>query len=90
MVATDLSDATSYYDEISTVLGNRFRGSVRPRLRDAVDRPESFGCIHGEMRVAILDGFPYVMLLENRENSISILGMFHAASDQKGWFDRSL
>jgi plasmid stabilization system protein ParE len=90
MVAADLSDATSFYDEISTDLGNRFRDAVRERLRDAADRPESFGRIHNEMRAAVLDRFPYVMLFENRQDNVAILGVFHAASDQKGWFDRSL
>ena len=75
---------------ISADLGNRFRASVRGRLRDAAERPESFGRLQNEMRVAILDRFPYVMIFENRDKHIAILGVFHAASDQKGWFDRSL
>ena len=89
-VADDLSAATAYYDEISADLGNRFRASVRGRLRDAAERPESFGRLQNEMRVAMLDRFPHVMIFENRDKHIAILGVFHAASDQKGWFDRSL
>ena len=90
LVADDLSIATGYYDEISPDLGNRFRASVRARLRDVADRPESFGRLQNEMRVVTLDRFPYVMIFENRDNHVAILGVFHAASDQKGWFDRSL
>ena len=90
LVADDLSAATGYYDEISPDLGNRFRSSVRARLRDVADRPESFGRLQNEMRVVTLDRFPYVMIFENRDNHVAILGVFHAASDQKGWFDRSL
>ena len=89
LVADDLSAATGYYDEISADLGNRFRASVRERLRDVADRPESFGRLQNEMRAATLDRFPYVMIFENRDNHVAILGVFHAASDQKGWFDRS-
>ena len=89
-VADDLSAATAYYDEISADLGNRFRASVRARLRDVAERPESFGRLQNEMRTAILDRFPYVMIFENRDKHIAILGVFHVASDQKGWFDRSL
>jgi len=90
LVADDLSAATGYHDEISPDLGNRFRASVRARLRDVADRPESFGRLQNEMRVVTLDRFPYVMIFENRDNHVEILGVFHAASDQKGWFDRSL
>ena len=90
LVADDLSAATGYYDEISTDLGNLFRASVRARLRDVAERPESFGRLQNKMRAAILDRFPYVMTFENHGKHIAILGVFHAASDQKGWFDRSL
>ena len=89
-VADYLSAATGYYDEISADLGNRFRASVRARLRDVAVRPESFGRLKNEMRAATLDRFPYVMIFENRDNHVAILGVFHAASDQKGWFDRLL
>ena len=89
-VADDLSAAAGYYDEISADLGNRFPASVRERLRDVADRPESFGRLQNEMRAATLDRFPYVMVFENRDNHVAILGVFHPASDQNGWFDRSL
>ncbi|TWU05801.1 hypothetical protein Pla52n_15160 [Stieleria varia] len=82
MVADDLSSATNYYDEISVDLGNR--------LRDLSQRPESFGCVHGIMRVATVNRFPYVLLFENRDEFVAILGVFHAASDQSGWFERSI
>jgi len=90
LVADDLSAATGYYDEISANLGNRFRASFRARLQNVADRPESFGRLQNEMRAVTLDRFPYVMIFENRDNHVAILGVFHAASDQKGWFDRSL
>ncbi len=90
LVADDLTSAATYYDEVSVDLGNRFRDSVRSRLRDVSQRTESFACIHAEMRAAMIDRFPYVLLFEDRGNTVVILGIFHAASDQKGWFERSL
>lgn len=90
LVADDLSAATTYYDAISIDLGNRFRATVRSRLGDISLRAESFACIHGEMRAAMVDRFPYVLLFEDRGDSVAILGVFHAGSDQTGWFERSL
>ncbi|SMP61222.1 ParE toxin of type II toxin-antitoxin system, parDE [Neorhodopirellula lusitana] len=90
LVADDLSAATAYYDEISADLGNRFRSSVRASLQDVAHRPESFGRLENEMRAATLDRFPYVMIYESRDNHVAILGVYHAASEQNGWFDRSL
>jgi hypothetical protein len=89
-VADDLATAVSYYDDISVDLGNRFRASVRDLIATITDRPDSYGRIHGELRVAMVDRFPYVVLFEHEVESVAILGLFHAASDQKGWFDRSL
>ncbi len=89
LVANDLSSATEYYDGISGELGNRFRDSVRNRLRAVSARPESFAIIHDQMRAALVDRFPYVLIFEDQADSVAILGIFHAASDQQGWFTRS-
>lgn len=89
LVANDLSSATEYYDGISGELGNRFRASVRNRLRAISDRPESFAVIHDPMRATFVDQFPYVLIFEDHSDSVVILGIFHAASDQQGWFTRT-
>jgi len=90
LVAEDLTRAVRYYDDVSIELGNRFRDSVRDRLRSISEFPESYGCIHGLIRAAMTRRFPYVILFELRGDTVLILGVFHAASDQTGWFDRSL
>ena len=89
LVADDLSAATSYYDGISSELGNRFRGAVRVRFETISARPESFGCIDGAYRAAVVERFPYVIMFESKDDQILILGVFHAASDRDGWFDRT-
>lgn len=90
LVADDLAEAVKYYDDISVDLGNRFRASLRHRLETITERPDSFGRIHKEMRAAMLDRFPYVVLFEHARGAILILGLFHAASDQGRWFEREL
>jgi plasmid stabilization system protein ParE len=90
LVADDLTTAVSYYDDISVDLGNRFRTSVRDLIATITDRPDSYGRIHKQLRVAMVNRFPYVILFEHEVESITILGVFHAASDRKGWFERSL
>jgi hypothetical protein len=49
----DLKTAIRYYDSISSELGTRFRAAIRRRLDDVGSRPESFGRVRGELRVAI-------------------------------------
>ena len=86
----DLSSATAYYDEISESVGGRFRDAIRDRFQAIAERPESFACIHDQQRAALVHGFPYVMLFEQSGDCVTVLGIFHAASDQSGWFTRSV
>ncbi len=87
--ADDLSAATAYYDKISVDLGNRFREVVRRRLVAITENPELSGRIHEEIRVSMVDRFPYVIVFEILGNAVVMLGIHHAASNQGGWFQRS-
>ena len=89
-VAEDLAAAVAYYDDISVELGNRFRASVRSRLETITERPDSFGRIHEQLRAAMVDRFPYVVMFEHQHETAAILGIFHAASDREKWLERSL
>jgi plasmid stabilization system protein ParE len=84
----DLKPAIDYYDGISASVGNRFRDSIRQRIEDVTDRPESFAPIANQVRAALLPGFPFVLLFEVHSQFVGILRIVHAASDTVGWFDR--
>jgi plasmid stabilization system protein ParE len=88
LVAEDLASAVKQYDNISVDLGNRFRASVRSRVRFITDHPESYARIHEQLRVAMVERFPYVVVYEQEEGAVAILGVFHAASDRESWFQR--
>jgi plasmid stabilization system protein ParE len=87
-VADDLAAATTYYDEISLDLGNRFRKAVRERIQRIAERPESFGRIHEQLRAAMVERFPYVIVFEYDSKTVAILGVLHASSDRGRWFER--
>ena len=89
-VADNLAAATAYYDDISLHLGNHFRTSVRDRIERITERPESFGRIHEQLRAGMVDRFPYVILFEYDNETVVILGLFHASSDRGRWFERTL
>ena len=88
--STDLSSTTAYYDEKSQQVGARFRDAIRDQFKAIVERPESFAYIHNQQRAALVHGFPYVIVFEKSDDFIIVLGVFHAASDQSGWFTRSI
>jgi hypothetical protein len=84
----DLAAATTYYDEISVRLGDRFRDSIRRMLGVIRERPESFGLVTKRLRVAVVPHFPYVILFRVASGTILFTGLFHAMSDPKHWDDR--
>lgn len=88
--AHDIADATGYYDDLSVDLGNRFRDSIRQRFKSITEFPESYGQIRDGIRAAIIGRFPYVILFEHHDDAVTILGVFHAASDTEGWFERTV
>jgi hypothetical protein len=90
LVAEHPASAAERYDSICTDLGNRFRVSVRDRIHAITERPDSLGQIHQQYRAAMLNQFPYVILFEQKNQVVTILVIFHAASDPEGWFDRSV
>lgn len=45
--------------------------------------------MHGEIRASMVARFPYVILFEIQGDTVVMLGIHHAASDQGGWFERS-
>ena len=59
----DIAQATQYYDDISVDLGNRFRDGVRFMLAEISDRPESFGFVRKPLRVAMINGFPLLIVV---------------------------
>ena len=87
-VASDLQNATDWYDGISPRLGNRFRAAVRARFRGIAAHPEQFGYAFDDVRFARLRRFPYLVLFRETNQAITVLGILHAASDPNRWQQR--
>ena len=85
LVARDLKAATDWYDGIEIELGNRFRQSVNERLDSVELFPESYAIVQGTLRVALVNGFPYLIIFEWTLDFTEILGIFHSASDPAKW-----
>lgn len=88
LVASDLTAAIAWYENISVEIGNRFRLDVNSRLDSVEFRPESFGVIDANLRVARAGKFPYLILFELSDLGTEILGIFHTASDPGKWRGR--
>lgn len=85
LVAVDLNAATDWYDGIEIELGNRFRQCVNDRLDSVELFPESYAIVQGTLQVALVNGFPYLMIFEWTSKFTEIVGIFHSASDPAKW-----
>ena len=87
-IPDDLAGAVGYYEDISTVLANRFRDQVNRRLNEIVDNPESFPLDLAPVRFAKIERFPYIVFFAVNEFMVSILAIVHGRSDPTKWQDR--
>lgn len=88
-VPSDLSGAIACYDEVSPLLGDRFRKMVDARFDLIESQPEVFSLAFADVRFATVRRFPYVILFRQRKETIMILGVFHGASNPERWRERA-
>lgn len=89
LVASDLREAIHWYDDISPRLGKRFREMVDARFDDIESRPERFPQAFDDFRFARVRRFPYLILFRQTAQAVTVLGVFHGASDPQKWRQRS-
>jgi plasmid stabilization system protein ParE len=88
-VPSDLREAIDYYDEISPLLGDRFRKMVDGSYDLIESHPEMFPLVFDDVRFAKVRRFPYLILFRQRHATIMVLGVFHGASDPERWHARA-
>jgi plasmid stabilization system protein ParE len=85
----DVQRARDFYEERSSGLGARFM----ERLREALERiqfmPESYGVVSKNVRVKLLDKFPYVVYYRIAKSEILVLAVLHGRRDAAEWKSRS-
>jgi plasmid stabilization system protein ParE len=88
-VSSDLGDAIDYYDEVSPLVGGRFRKMVDTRFDLIESQPELFPLAFADVRFATVRQFPYLILFRQRKETVTILGVFHGASNPERWRGRA-
>lgn len=88
-VASDLHNATWWYESISIELVNRFRENVDARLDDIAASPQSFAFAFSDIRFARIRRFPYIIVFQEVDDLVNILGVFHGASNLTSWKRRT-
>lgn len=84
----DIQRARDFYEDRSSGLGGRFM----ERLREALERirfmPEAYAIISKNVRVKVLDKFPYVIYYRIMKSEILVLAVLHGRRDAAEWKSR--
>ena len=80
--------ARQWYEARRLGLGSEFRAAVDEAVGRVSRQPESFSRVHGEMRRALLQRFPFGLYFEIIDNRVVVLGVVHGHRDPKRWKSR--
>jgi toxin ParE1/3/4 len=82
----DLQQAIDYYDRQQLGLGEKFWLSAQKHI-DSITKNPFFQIRYGEIRCLPLKKFPFMIyfLLDEEENTIYILSIFHTSQNPGKW-----
>jgi hypothetical protein len=80
--------AQQWYEERRVGLGDEFRTVIDEVIERVSHQPESFPRVHGEMRRALVQRFPFGLCFEIIGNQVVVLGVVHGHRDPKTWKSR--
>jgi plasmid stabilization system protein ParE len=84
-VGRDLATAFNYYEAIQAGLGDAFLARVESTF-DAIEHyPNMFSSVHGDVRRAIVNRFPYAVFYRTEPQQIVVFAVVHTARDPELW-----
>ena len=84
-VGKDLAAGFDYYATQGPELGDKFLRAVTSAVEAIGRYPQMFSAVHGEVRRAILSGFPYAVFYRIEPRRVVVLAILHTARDPRLW-----
>ena len=84
----DLADAISWYNQ-KAGLGDNFLAAVNECIERIGAHPQLYAKIFGEVRRAGVRRFPYGVFYRIDAQQITVVAIYHARRDPKGWQRRA-
>ena len=78
-------DAIDWYEARSPGLGSELLRCVDACFQRILRNPEIHPMVHREARMAIVRRFPYLLFYRFRDDSISVIAVFHAKRNPRIW-----
>jgi plasmid stabilization system protein ParE len=77
-----------YYEGEREGLGERFADAMQAALDQIEAMPQLHRVVFGNIRRAVIRGFPYCVYYREEETQIRVLSVFHASRDPRIWQSR--
>jgi plasmid stabilization system protein ParE len=87
VAAREFEAAVLWYDQ-KAGLGARFVEEVDRKLAEVLRHPEAFRAVRGEVRRALVRGFPYSLHFRIEPQQIIVLAVFHSSQDPRQLSER--
>lgn len=81
----DLADAWSWYEQQREGLGSEFIQTVQEAFERIQRMPEAAPIVFGGVRRLALGRFPYGVFYATTSEHISVIAVYHASRDPRGW-----
>ena len=84
-VPEDFLEALSFYNNISIALGTNFNSKFEYAIFKLSIGPYNYYNLTKKLRRITLGKFPYLLVYKIDGNIVTIIGLFHQASNKKKW-----
>ena len=85
----EFDDAADWYEARRAGLGATFTAAVQQVLDRIAAQPAFYAQVYGDVREALVPGFPYCVYYREEPSQVVVLSVFHTARDPSVWQGRA-
>jgi plasmid stabilization system protein ParE len=89
LAQTEFDDAADWYEGRRPGRGAAFTAAVRQVLSAIGSQPEAYPEVHGDVREALVLGYPYAIYYRPESGQVTVLAVFHTSRDPGEWQRRA-
>ncbi len=89
LARAEFDDAADWYEARRTGRGAAFTTADRQVLTAIGANPEAYPEVHGDVREALVPGYPYAVYYRPEQGQVTVLAIFHASRDPAEWQRRA-
>lgn len=89
LAQAEFDDAADWYEQRQTGRGGLFTAAVSRVLAEIAANPDLFPEVHGDVREALVPGYPFAIYYQIEPARILVLAVFHTSRDPAIWQGRA-